>query len=140
MSDKIKQVIVMRTDLNMRKGKMIAQGAHASIAWLTKRLVRSEQGGVLQDITDTDFYLAALRPHEQRWLEDGLCTKICVRVDSEQDLLFIHHRAQEDGITSSLIQDAGLTEFGGVPTYTCCALGPDYAEKIDWITGNMRLL
>jgi peptidyl-tRNA hydrolase len=29
----VKQLIVMRTDLNMRKGKMIAQGAHASIMW-----------------------------------------------------------------------------------------------------------
>lgn len=27
----LKQIIVMRNDLNMRKGKMIAQGAHASI-------------------------------------------------------------------------------------------------------------
>ena len=31
-----KQVIVMRTDLNMRKGKMIAQGSHASLAFLTR--------------------------------------------------------------------------------------------------------
>ena len=30
----IKQVIVMRRDLNMRKGKMVAQGAHASMAVL----------------------------------------------------------------------------------------------------------
>lgn len=34
---KTKQVIVMRTDLNMRKGKMIAQGSHASIAFLTRK-------------------------------------------------------------------------------------------------------
>ena len=29
-----KQVIVLRKDLNMRKGKMVAQGAHASMAAL----------------------------------------------------------------------------------------------------------
>ena len=27
----VKQVIVLRKDLNMRKGKMVAQGAHASM-------------------------------------------------------------------------------------------------------------
>ena len=32
-----KQVIVMRKDLGMRKGKMIAQGAHASLKVLTDR-------------------------------------------------------------------------------------------------------
>lgn len=30
----VKQVIIIRTDLNMRKGKMIAQGAHASVNYL----------------------------------------------------------------------------------------------------------
>ena len=33
-----KQVIVMRRDLGMRRGKEIAQGAHASMIWLSRRI------------------------------------------------------------------------------------------------------
>ena len=42
---RFKQVIVVRNDLNMRKGKMIAQGAHASIMFLVHRLYDAEVGG-----------------------------------------------------------------------------------------------
>ena len=34
-----KQVIVIRRDLRMRRGKEIAQGAHASMAWLRQRVM-----------------------------------------------------------------------------------------------------
>lgn len=36
---KTKQVLVIRKDLNMRRGKEIAQGAHGSCSWLANRLV-----------------------------------------------------------------------------------------------------
>jgi PTH2 family peptidyl-tRNA hydrolase len=114
----IKQVIVIRKDLNMRKGKMIAQGAHASLlAFLN---------------TKSDLPL-------QEWL-NGIYTKICVSVNSEQELLDVYNKAKELGISCSLIQDCGLTEFNGIPTYTAVAVGPDYNEKIDSITGNLPLL
>jgi PTH2 family peptidyl-tRNA hydrolase len=38
-----------------------------------------------------------------------------------------------------LVQDAGLTEFGGVPTYTAVAIGPDYDDRIDPVTGDLEL-
>ena len=44
------------------------------------------------------------------------------------------------GLNRSLIQDAGLTEFKGIPTLTCCAIGPNESEKIDLITGSLQLL
>lgn len=75
---------------------------------------------------------------EWAWV-NGLFTKVCLQVSSEAELLDIHRRAQDAGLISSLIQDAGQTEFGGVPTYTCCAIGPDTAEKIDPITGGLAL-
>lgn len=126
----VKQVIVMRTDLGMRKGKMIAQGAHASMGFLKQLLDASDFGfsGALE-----------ISPQESKWLSD-LCTKICVRVESEEELMTIHRSALKAEIKSVLIQDAGLTEFGGVPTYTCLALGPDEAAKIDLITGHLQLL
>ena len=118
----IKQVIVMRKDLNMRKGKMIAQGAHASMMFLTKALKNARH-----------FTHA-----EVEWV-NGSFTKICVSVDSEQELYDIKSRAVELGVNCDLVLDNGQTEFKE-PTYTCLALGPDYSEKIDLITGRLKLL
>lgn len=114
----MKQVIVMRKDLNMRWGKAIAQGAHASLAV------------TLENIDD---------PRVKAWLADRF-RKIAVRVDSEEELLEIYERAKKAGLLVRLITDAGLTEFNGVPTHTCIAVGPDEASNIDPITGHLKLL
>lgn len=131
MSDQrlAKQVIVMRKDLGMRKGKMVAQGAHASIAFLTNKLRESE--GPVRDLF--------LRDAECAWIE-GRFTKVCVSVESEEELLAIHNAALEAKVVSYLITDAGLTEFNGVPTNTCCAVGPDWNDNVDPITGHLKLL
>ena len=128
----IKQVIVMRKDLNMRKGKMIAQGAHASLKVFADLMTFGSHGDIIMygmNVTDA----------MKEWL-NGSFTKICVSVDSEQELLDVYEKARSAGIISSLIEDAGHTEFGGVPTFTCCAIGPDTNEKIDEITGKLKLL
>jgi PTH2 family peptidyl-tRNA hydrolase len=119
-----KQVIVMRRDLGMRRGKEIAQGAHASMIWLAARIRQRGYG----------FSHA-----ERQWLA-GPFTKVCVRVDSEEELLGIVRAAQEAGVMVHLVVDAGRTEFHGVPTPTCCAVGPDFPERIDPITGHLKLL
>ena len=129
----IKQVIVMRTDLGMRKGKMIAQGAHASIAFLARGL---QYGDENNNIVWCEIPLTR---NEWNWVR-GIYTKICVRVDSEEELLAVHKAAEDAGLGSYLITDNGLTEFNGVPTNTCCAIGPDLSEKIDPITKHLRLL
>ena len=118
----IKQVIVIRKDLKMRRGKEIAQGSHASMAFLTNRLK-----------TTPEF-----STEEWEWI-NGSFKKVCLQVDSEMDLLLIEKRAREAGLEVNLIQDSGLTEFNGVPTYTCLAIGPDYSEKIDKITMELKL-
>lgn len=130
-----KQVIVMRNDLNMRKGKMIAQGAHASIAFLTKRMV------INHDHHPTEMFRSstALWEVELEWLTNSF-TKVCVYVNSDEELFDIVRQAKEAGLEVHLIQDAGKTEFKDVPTYTCCAIGPDYSDKIDKVTGHLPLL
>jgi PTH2 family peptidyl-tRNA hydrolase len=75
----------------------------------------------------------------EEWI-DGIFTKICVSVNSETELLDIYNKAKSDNLPCSLIQDCGLTEFNNVPTYTCCAIGPDNSEKINKITGHLPLL
>ena len=125
---KIKQVIVMRHDLKMRRGKQIAQGAHASMSFICHRLQKA--GSVsLDDFTDA----------QRAWLI-GSFAKVCCRVNSEDELMEIRDKALEAGLEVHLITDSGKTEFHGKPTNTCLAIGPDEAEKIDQITGHLRLL
>ena len=126
--DTIKQIIVMRHDLKMRRGKQIAQGAHASISFICRRL--QEAGSVsLDDFTDA----------QRAWLK-GAFAKVCCRVDSEEELMTIHDKALDAGLEVHLITDSGKTEFHGQPTNTCLAIGPDDAPKIDEITGHLQLL
>jgi PTH2 family peptidyl-tRNA hydrolase len=127
-----KQVIVMRKDLNMRKGKMIAQGAHASLKVLLDRK-REPVGEGAEAVT------LALTPAMAAWL-GGRFTKVCVYVTSEAELEAIFQRAGEAGLACAMIVDAGQTEFAGVPTRTCCAIGPDWAEDVDAVTGALPLL
>ena len=61
-------------------------------------------------------------------------------MDSEEELMAIHHKAVEAGLEVHLIRDSGKTELHGVPTRTCLAIGPDEAQKIDEITGALQLL
>jgi PTH2 family peptidyl-tRNA hydrolase len=124
----VKQVIVIRKDLNMRRGKEIAQGAHASIAFLSNIVKRSL----------VTSWVPALSMAEMEWINTKF-TKICLQVESEQELLDIQKKAIEANLVIHLITDAGLTEFDGVPTNTCLAIGPDYSEKIDPVTGHLKL-
>lgn len=123
-----KQVIVMRKDLNMRKGKMIAQGAHASLRVL---LERGEAEG--------DRFVIAMTDAMKAWMT-GRFTKVCVSVDSEDALDAVVARAKAAGVPCALIVDAGQTEFHGVPTKTCCAVGPAWVAEVDAITGDLPLL
>jgi PTH2 family peptidyl-tRNA hydrolase len=70
----------------------------------------------------------------------GRFKKIAVSVNSEEELLEIYQKALDKGLPVKLIKDAGLTEFGGVPTLTCLAIGPENEEKIDEVTGHLPLL
>jgi PTH2 family peptidyl-tRNA hydrolase len=123
-----KQVIVIRKDLNMRKGKMCAQAAHASIAAI---LGHYRSNG--------DEYMLVLSNKTRIWL-DGPFTKVVVGVDSEEDLRKLYNAARSFGMHCSLIKDSGKTEFKGVPTYTAVAIGPDTEMKVDAITGHLKLL
>jgi PTH2 family peptidyl-tRNA hydrolase len=124
----IKQVIVMRHDLKMRRGKQIAQGAHASMSFLTRRL--QSQGCIRID---------EFSPNAQAWIM-GAFAKVCVGCNSEEELMAIHDKAIEMGLEVHLIIDSGRTEFHGQPTRTCLAIGPDEASKIDQVTGQLQLL
>lgn len=133
----MKQVIVMRTDLNMPAGKMIAQGAHASSNAIlsTARIFNHEE--------DSDYSVIAIPYTAQmrEWIENCSYTKICLAVNSEAELVDIYNKAAQDpNLPVAMIKDNGKTIFNGVPTLTCCAIGPASAEVIDKFTGWLQLL
>jgi PTH2 family peptidyl-tRNA hydrolase len=114
----VKQVILMRTDLNMRKGKMVAQGAHASL---------------------NAFYNHPQTYDTITWMESGYA-KVCLQVNSEEELLLLLHKATDAGLRTHLVVDEGRTEFNGVQTMTCAAIGPNKTKDIDPITSSLKLL
>jgi PTH2 family peptidyl-tRNA hydrolase len=115
MSD-LKQVILMRTDLKMSKGKMIAQGAHASV----------------------DATLSANKKLVSKWRSIGM-KKIALKVESLEQLKNLLKQAQEVDLITSQITDAGHTEV--VPgTITCGVIGPGPEIQIDKITGELKIL
>ena len=114
----------------MRKGKMIAQGAHASMKVFLDRMEYCDNGSMkINDIT----------PEMESWL-GGQFTKVCVGVKTEEQLLDLYNTAQVSGLPCALIIDAGKTEFHGEETSTCIAIGPAKSEEIDKITGLLKLL
>lgn len=120
---KAKQIIVMRrhypSGVKLRRGKEIAQGAHAS-QLATARAAEMNT------------------PAYQEWVA-GPIAKICVYVDTEEDLLAVAAKAHEAGLPYALVRDSGRTEFHGEPTLTALGIGPAYSEDLDPVTGNLPL-
>jgi PTH2 family peptidyl-tRNA hydrolase len=135
-----KQMIVVRRDLKMRKGKIAAQAGHACVEAVLMALAREDR---LADVLvggDT-VYLRNTNKEDtplSLWFRDGVA-KICVYVDSEEELLALDRKAKEAGIIAALICDAGHTEFHEVPTYTCLALEPLDIAAADALTGDLPL-
>lgn len=134
-----KQVIVVRRDLKMPKGKIASQVAHASMAAVLPF------GSVQRDPLGRPFiHIDPIPEATAVWLE-GAFTKVVVGVDSEQELLDIYQRlvlSQQTGepIPFALIKDNGRTVFGGVPTHTALSVGPAFPNLVDEFTGNLNLL
>ena len=137
---KSKMMIVMRRDLKMRKGKIAAQAGHACIDAIIMALNKE---GRVNDFEITDEGIA-LRDTDKPttplsdWFKYG-CAKICVYVDSEEELIDIAEKAKEKDIIVAVVTDAGMTEFHDVPTKTCLALEPLPADVADELTGNLPL-
>jgi PTH2 family peptidyl-tRNA hydrolase len=127
MTAKLKMVLVVRNDLNMRKGKVGAQTGHA-----VQEAIIDRSGPNPIPVLKTDELT-------QQWLCANY-PKTVVRVDSEAELLDIYKQACDAGLNTRLVQDLGTTEFHGQLTYTVVAVGPDWSDRIDPITGHLKLL
>ncbi|MEM3442628.1 MAG: peptidyl-tRNA hydrolase Pth2 [Candidatus Bathyarchaeia archaeon] len=114
-----KQVIVFRSDLKLSKGKIAAQAGHAAVSAAEET-----------------------RKQKRKWFEEWMAEgqrKIALKVKDEKELLELEKQAKEKKLPSALIVDRGLTQ---IPpgTVTCLGIGPAPAEKIDEITGKLKLL
>lgn len=117
------QVILIRRDLNMRRGKEIAQGAHAACAPLSQAL--SGRG-------------PALTPAEMAWCR-GSFKKVVLQVPGKETMLSVAKHCRDHGLRVEEIWDAGLTEFHGERTLTAISIGPDLQEKIRPYTSHLKL-
>lgn len=146
ISVEAKQVIVMRKDLGMRKGKMISQGAHASLgALLTMFNKNNTNNGTFTNYILTYRNSGDNMDKEDKvlssWL-DGIFTKICLCVNSEEELVSLYNKIKDEApeIPIVMIEDCGLTEFHGIQTKTCIGIGPWISEEIDKFTKHLKLL
>jgi peptidyl-tRNA hydrolase, PTH2 family len=110
----LKQVIVVRNDLEMGKGKIAAQVAHAAVSAADKSRYKAD------------------------WVRQGQ-QKAVVKVTGEKELLKILGEARDVGLATALIEDAGHTQIEP-GTKTCVGIGPAPEDEIDKITGKLKLL
>ena len=111
-----KQVIVVRNDLDLSRGKLAVQVAHAAVLG----------------------YEVADRKVVEEWKREGQ-KKIVLKVESIRHLMEIEEKASKLGLPTAIVRDAGLTELPP-GTVTAVVIGPDDEKKIDKITGNLPLL
>lgn len=112
----MKQVILINDSLNLPRGKLAAQVAHASVA----------------------SFLAASTADQREWLQCGM-PKVVLSALGEQELLRYHQQAIEADLPAYLVRDAGRTVVAS-GTLTCIGIGPAIISTIDQITGDLRLV
>lgn len=110
----MKQAIVVRTDIKMKKGKIASQVSHASLA----------------------AFFDSKNPEE--WIKTGM-KKVVLKVSSEEELVDLYKKARKEKLPCELISDKGLTQVkpGSITTL---GIGPAEDKKIDKITGKLKLL
>lgn len=130
----LKQTIVVRKDLGMKKGKIAGQVAHASLKVFSDRIKNYYNAGefgwnVSLNVTE----------EMKQWLE-GKFTKIVLSCEGgEEEIFSLEKEAKKEGVPCAVIRDAGDTVFNE-PTITCIAIGPDTNEKVEGLTKNYKLL
>lgn len=116
---KYKQVIAVRTDLKMGKGKLAVQVSHAAVSATEEARKKHSEWW-------------------QAWLEEGQC-KVAVKVKSLAELLHLEKEAIHMKLPHCLITDRGLTQLPP-STVTCLGIGPAPSIQVDKITGKLPLL
>jgi len=112
----LKQVIIVRKDLRWNKGKIATHVAHASV----------------------EAVLKSKRRTVEKWIKQG-GKKVVLKVKNLKALKRIEKKLKLNRIPYIIIKDAGLTQLKA-GTITAIGIGPVEEEKIDKITGKLKLL
>ncbi|MDP2436397.1 MAG: aminoacyl-tRNA hydrolase [archaeon] len=113
-----KMVLVVRTDLKMKPGKVAAQCCHAALG----------------------TYLQAMRltPRTVRFWERTAAAKVALKVTSEEELRALQAAAKAQGLPCYLVTDAGRTQIAA-GSRTVLGIGPAPKSLVDRVTGDLRL-
>lgn len=114
-----KLVVVTRQDLKLSAGKTAVQVAHAAVTCALQSKKR-----------DPDTF--------KEWYEEGQ-KKVVVKAPDLKALYELKAQAEDLGMVTSLIQDAGLTEIPAGTT-TVLGIGPARDRDVDRVTGHLSLL
>jgi peptidyl-tRNA hydrolase, PTH2 family len=119
VSFRFKQVLIVRSDLDIGRGKAAVQCAHAAVSAAEE--ARNH-----------------LHSWWKSWMEEGQL-KVALKVPDLESVLELEQKGRSKGIPVHLVRDRGLTQ---VPpgTITCLGLGPAPADVVDSLTGNLALL
>lgn len=115
----MKQAIILRNDIKMGKGKLVAQGAHASVSAALKCMNQKKEWF-------------------KKWINEGQ-KKIALKVKSEAELKELFEKTKKINLPAEIIIDAGLTQLEP-GTITALAIGPAPDEDIDLLTKHLKLL
>jgi PTH2 family peptidyl-tRNA hydrolase len=114
-----KLVIAVRSDLELSRGKLAVQVAHASVMAAFDAKTRH-------------------RKWFSEWWAEGQ-KKVAVKGGTLSDLHALRNKARSMGLTTALVEDAGLTELPA-GTVTCLGIGPGPNAIVDQVTGGLKLL
>ncbi len=114
-----KQIIIVRSDLEMGRGKIAAQTSHASV--LAYERVKCVNPAAAKS-----------------WFEEGM-KKVVLKVGSEEELLDYFKKGKAAGIPCELVRDAGHTQIAP-GSITCFGAGPADEKTLDELFGKLKLL
>jgi len=123
MTEEYKQAILIRTDLDMSKGKIAAQCAHAAVDAVIRVLE-------VDRLFKSDIF--------KSWKRQGM-KKVILKVSGKEELFKFKSAAEREGLKVAIIKDAGMTELPP-GTYTALAIGPAREDKVDKVTGKLSAL
>ena len=118
-----KQAILIRTDLDMSKGKIAAQASHAAVDAVIRVLE-------VDRLFKSDIF--------KSWKRQGM-KKVILKVSGKEELFKFKSAAEREGIKVAIIKDAGMTELPP-GTYTALAIGPAREDKVDKVCGKLSAL
>jgi len=116
--DSIKQIIVVRSDLKLGKGKLGAQVGHAAVSGYLK-------------VNKSNSLIA------KKWIHEGQ-KKVVTKIENEKELIKLYSIVSEQ-IPCSLITDAGRTQIAP-GTKTCFSIGPWHSDEINKFTAFLKLM